>query len=270
MIERVIGDDVELSLRPAPDAGSVRADRSQLEQVLMNLAVNSRDAMPQGGRLSLSTARNGESLVDLVVSDTGVGMDEDTLARAFEPFFSTKAERGTGLGLSTVYGIVAGAGGTIALDTHPGAGCTFKVSLPRLAKKPRATRPTAAQPERGSGSVLIVEDRADLGEPLERTLVDFGYNAVGAENVDHALALLADRGEHFDALLTDVVIPRMGEVELAVRAGELRPGLKVLYMSGYAPDAKRRELFASDGAAFLQKPFPPDELAAKLAALVGA
>jgi len=268
MIERVIGDDVELSLRLATDAGSVRADRSQLEQVLMNLAVNSRDAMPNGGRLSITTARNGDSTVDLIVSDTGVGMDEDTRTRAFEPFFSTKADRGTGLGLSTVYGIVAGAGGTIALDTRAGAGCTFKVSLPRLASKPRSVKPSAVQPEQGSGTVLIVEDRADLRELLERTVVDFGYNAVAAENVDHALALLADRDQHFDALLTDVVMPRMSGVELAARAGELRPGLKVLYMSGYAPDAKHRALFASDGAAFLQKPFTPDELVGRLAALI--
>jgi DNA-binding NtrC family response regulator len=166
-----------------------------------------------------------------------------------------------------VYGIVAGAGGTISLETRAGAGCSFRVTLPRLPNRPRSSKPVAIAPTRGSGTVLIVEDRVDLRELLERTLVDFGYDAIAAENVDHALAVLADLGQHIDALLTDVVMPRMGGVELAARAAELRPGLRVLYMSGYAPDARHRELFASEGAAFLQKPFTPDELAAKLAAL---
>ena len=268
MIERVIGEDVELSLRLGRDAGSVLADRSQLEQVLMNLAVNARDAMPEGGRFDVSTHRSGESSVELIVSDNGIGMDEDTRSRAFEPFFSTKADRGTGLGLSTVYGIVSGAGGTITLDTLPGAGCTVRVTLPRLPSRAQAAKPARVAVEQGSGTVLVVEDRADLRELLERTLVDFGYQAIAAENVDHALALLADRERHLDLMLTDVVMPRMSGVELAARAVELRPGLKVLYMSGYAPEARHRALFASDGAAFLQKPFTPDELAARIAALI--
>ena len=268
MIERVIGEDVELSLRLGRDAGSVLADRSQLEQVLMNLAVNARDAMPEGGRFDVSTHRSGESSVELIVSDNGIGMDEDTRSRAFEPFFSTKADHGTGLGLSTVYGIVSGAGGTITLDTLPGAGCTVRVTLPRLPSRAQAAKPARVAVEQGSGTVLVVEDRADLRELLERTLVDFGYQAIAAENVDHALALLADRERHLDLMLTDVVMPRMSGVELAARAVELRPGLKVLYMSGYAPEARHRALFASDGAAFLQKPFTPDELAARIAALI--
>jgi two-component system cell cycle sensor histidine kinase/response regulator CckA len=269
MIERVIGDDVELSLQLAHDAGNVRADRSQLEQVLMNLAVNARDAMPNGGRFSIATSRNGDQRGELVVSDTGSGMDDDTRQRAFEPFFTTKADRGTGLGLSTVYGIVAGAGGTITLDTQPGAGCQFRLSFPRLEKRARARPAATASVAQGSGSVLVVEDRVELRELLERALKSFGYDAIAAENVDHALAVLADRERHLDVLLTDVVMPRMSGVELAGRATELRPGLKVMYMSGYAPDARHRELFATDGAAFLQKPFTPDELAARLAALVG-
>ena len=269
MIERVIGDDVELSLQLAHDAGNVRADRSQLEQVLMNLAVNARDAMPNGGRFSIATSRNGAKLVDLVVADTGSGMDDETRQRAFEPFFTTKADRGTGLGLSTVYGIVAGAGGTIALDTQPGAGCKFRLSFPRLETRARARPAAAASVAPGSGSVLVVEDRVELRELLERALRSFGYDAIGAENVDHALAVLADRDRHLDVLLTDVVMPRMSGVELAGRAVELRPGLKVMYMSGFAPDARHRELFATDGATFLQKPFTPDELVARLAALLG-
>jgi two-component system, cell cycle sensor histidine kinase and response regulator CckA len=268
MIERVIGDDVELTLTLAPDAGNVRADRSQLEQVLMNLAVNARDAMPDGGRFSITTGRNGESLVDLIVADTGLGMDEETRLRAFEPFFTTKEERGTGLGLSTVYGIVAAAGGTIALDTRPGAGCVFRISLPRVERRLRARRPATIDPLAGSGRLLVVEDRNELRELLQRALKSYGYDAIAADSVDHALAILADDSQHLDALLTDVVMPRMGGVELAARAHALRAGLKVMYMSGYAPDARHRELFASEGAAFLQKPFTPDELAARLATLL--
>jgi signal transduction histidine kinase len=268
MIERVIGEDVELSLELAADAGNVRADRSQLEQVLMNLAVNARDAMPDGGQLVIATARRGDSLVELIVSDTGVGMDDETRSRAFEPFFTTKAERGTGLGLSTVYGIVVGAGGTITLDTHAGAGCRFRISLPRLQRPARQSAPAANPGAAGSGTVLVVEDRSDLRDLLTQALEAFGYHAIAAENVDHALQVLADPSQPIDGILTDVVMPRMSGVELAARAAELRPGVRVLFMSGYAPDAKHRALFSSEGAAFLQKPFTPDELAARLGALL--
>jgi two-component system, cell cycle sensor histidine kinase and response regulator CckA len=268
MIERVIGDDIELSLRLATDAGGVRADRSQLEQVLMNLAVNARDAMPDGGRLTISTSRNGDALVDLHVADTGIGMDEETRLRAFEPFFSTKGDRGTGLGLSTVYGIVSGAGGAISVDTHPNQGCSFHISFPRLSTRPTPSPPPPTSVLHGRGTVLIAEDRVELRELLERALTEFGYEAIAAENVDHALSVLADRSRQLDVLLTDVVMPRMSGVELAARASELRPGLKVLYMSGYAPDPKHRELFARERAAFIQKPFSPDELAARLATLL--
>jgi two-component system cell cycle sensor histidine kinase/response regulator CckA len=268
MIERVIGDDVELSLKLAADAGNVRADRSQLEQVLMNLAVNARDAMPEGGQLVIATVRHGGSLVDLIVSDTGVGMDDETRSRAFEPFFTTKADRGTGLGLSTVYGIVIGAGGTITLDTGPGTGCRFRISLPRLERPAGPSAPDANAPATGSGAVLVVEDRSDLRDLLTQALEAFGYTAIAADSPDHALTILGDTSRPVDALLTDVVMPRMSGVELASRAAELRPGLKVLFMSGYAPDPKHRALFASDGAAFLQKPFTPDELATRLGALL--
>jgi CheY-like chemotaxis protein len=210
------------------------------------------------------------SYVRLSVTDTGIGMDEETRARAFEPFFSTKAERGTGLGLSTVYGIVTGAGGTISLDTQVGQGCRFRLSFPRVATRAPAAAPAAATVARGSGIVLIAEDRGELRELLERVLLEFGYEAIAAENVDHALAVLADRERRIDVLLTDVVMPRMSGVELAARAAEMRPGIKVLYMSGYAPDPQHRALFGSEGAAFLQKPFTPDELATRLAALLRA
>jgi signal transduction histidine kinase len=168
LIERVIGDDIELHLDFATDAGSVRADRTQIEQILMNLAVNARDAMPDGGSLRISTRRDGADRVVLAVSDTGVGMDEATRARAMEPFFTTKGERGSGLGLSTVYGIVVGAGGAIALDNQPGYGCTIRIALPRDVD-PAAPRQAAAQPEVvGRGSVLVAEHGAECANCSEK------------------------------------------------------------------------------------------------------
>ncbi len=269
MIERVIGEDVVFSLSLAQDAGKVRADRSQLEQVLMNLAVNARDAMPNGGQLIISTARRDDLHVDLVVTDTGTGMDDETRSRAFEPFFTTKGEHGTGLGLSTVYGIVSGAGGTIALDTRPGGGCRFRITLPRVvtAATPGGALDASTGPT--TGSVLVVEDRRELRDLLAQALQAFGYDAVTADGAEDALSMLADPAIRIDVLLTDVVMPRMSGVELAERAAELKPGLKILFMSGYAPDPKHRALFSREGAAFLQKPFTPDELSARLSQLVG-
>ena len=270
MIERVIGDDIVLRLTLAHDAGTVWADRSQLEQVLMNLAVNARDAMPNGGQLLIETKRGTDSSVSLTVADTGVGMEEATRARAFEPFFTTKEGAGTGLGLSTVYGIVTGAGGTISLDTSPGAGCTFRITLPRLTTRAEEReRPAATAIGPGSGTVLLVEDRDDLRSMLLQALTLSGYEGIAARDAEHALSLLGDPTFRIDVLLTDVVMPGLSGVELGARATELRPGLKVLYMSGYAPDPRHRALFASDRAAFLPKPFTPDELTARLNELVG-
>jgi len=267
MIEQVIGDDIEFSLQLAPDAGSVNADRTQLEQVLMNLAVNARDAMPSGGRLSVGTARRDDS-VELTVADTGVGMSEEVRSRAFEPFFTTKGQQGTGLGLSTVYGIVANGNGSIVIDSELGAGCTFKITLPRVSgsQKPHAKliEPTV----HGSGIVLVVEDRGDVREVVSRTLSDFGYQAIAVESGEEAIRTLSDRALTVDLLLTDVVMPRMSGVELARLATALRPTLKVLFMSGYAPDPQHRALFADNGGSFLQKPFTPQQLTGKIAALL--
>jgi two-component system, cell cycle sensor histidine kinase and response regulator CckA len=271
LVGRVIGDDVELSLRLAPDAGSVRVDPAQFEQVLMNLAVNARDAMPQGGRLSLATSRLGEGSVELSVTDSGIGMDEETRARAFEPFFTTKGERGAGLGLSTVYGIVTAAGGSIGLESRPGVGSTFRLKLPRFPSAADARIATdQAIAFRSGAAILVAEDRPELRELLRDSLLEFGYQPILAETVEHAVRLLGDSACKIDLLLTDIVMPRMSGVELAAKAQELRPGLKVLYISGFAPDPKHRELFANNGANFLQKPFAPEQLADKVAAVLGA
>jgi signal transduction histidine kinase len=270
MIERVIGDDIELALQMAPDTGSVNADRAQLEQVLMNLAVNARDAMPKGGRLAIETRRHGHANLELIVTDNGTGMDENTRARAFEPFFTTKGDHGTGLGLSTVYGIVVNAGGSITAESQPHQGSEFHIVLPRVASRAQPRKPVAETPTAGAGDVLVVEDRVDLRELVGNSLQVYGYRAHVADSVDDALRILADRRCELDALVTDVVMPKMSGVELAAQALKLRPGIRVLFMSGYAPDPEHRALFANNGAAFLQKPFTPEQLAAKVGALLAA
>jgi len=264
LIESVIGDDVRLSLQLHPDAGNVRADRTQLEQVLMNLAVNARDAMQGGGMLTITTQRERDARVSLVVTDTGAGMDEATKARIFEPFFTTKGERGTGLGLSTVYGIVAGASGTIEVDSKPGAGCTFRILLPRESERVASHERRVPRAENGSGTVLVVEDQADLREVIGDSLRAFGYEAVLAHNATHALSILGQPQSQIDVLLTDVVMPGISGVDLASQAIVVRPNLKVVFMSGFAPDPAHRALFSQQSTAFLQKPFTPQELASLL------
>jgi two-component system cell cycle sensor histidine kinase/response regulator CckA len=267
MIERVIGEDIELRMQLTADAGAVQADKTQLEQILMNLSVNARDAMPNGGVLTIATARDGASRVMLSVADTGEGMDEETRARAFEPFFTTKGNRGTGLGLSTVYGIVSGASGTIGIESRRGEGTLVRISLPREEGVPAQAESIEETTVQGSGTVLVAEDGAELREVIGESLRAFGYKPILAANAEEALRILEDPKRKVHTLLTDVVMPGVSGVELASRALELRPSLNVIFMSGYAPDPRHRALFARDGAAFLQKPFTPQELAIKLAAL---
>ncbi|MGH8189710.1 MAG: ATP-binding protein, partial [Steroidobacteraceae bacterium] len=265
MVERLIGDHIEFRLDLAADAAGVYADRAQVEQILVNLAVNARDAMPSGGTLTVSTAREGERRVTLTVADTGLGMDEETRARAFEPFFTTKGQSGTGLGLSTVYGIVASAGGTIDMETSPGMGCKVRISLPRHERESAGAAHVAANAN--VGTVLVAEDRSELREVIGEALNAFGYGTILAKDAADALRLLSEGERPVEILLTDVVMPGMSGVELAARALELCPSLSVLFMSGYAPDPDHRALFSSKRRAFLQKPFTPQELAEKLAAL---
>ncbi len=281
LLRRLIGEHIELRTSLAPKVGAVRADPGQLEQVIVNLAVNSRDAMPQGGQLTIETA-NAEldeayaaahfpakpgSYVLLAVTDTGTGMDAATKSHIFEPFFTTKEKgKGTGLGLATVYGIVKQSDGYIWVYSEPGHGTSFKIYLPRVADAPgpvrRAFEPSASA--RGSEMVLAVEDDEMVRALIRRMLETRGYTVLLASHGDEALRLLERHPGRVDLLMTDVVMPGMSGRDLADRVAELRPGIKVLYLSGYTDDAIVRHGVLEPGIAFLQKPFTADALARKV------
>jgi two-component system, cell cycle sensor histidine kinase and response regulator CckA len=287
MLRRLLGEDIELVTSLDTTAGAVNADPGQLEQVLLNLAVNARDAMPPpgGGRLSIETARftlHQEHVerrhrlppgdyACLVVGDTGVGMDEATQAHLFEPFFTTKeVGKGTGLGLATVYGIVKQSGGYIWVYSEPGRGTTVKVYLPRVpvvAEAPSAApapAPTPREVRGGHETVLLVEDAAPVRALARRSLEAHGYRVIDAFDGPSALELSARHRAPIDLLVTDVVMPGMSGRELAERLAPVRPGMKVLYTSGYTDDAMVRQGVLNAGVAFLQKPFVPDSLARKV------
>src|SRR3989440_6142438 len=280
ILRRVIGEDIELTITLAPDLESVRADVGQLEQVLMNLVVNARDAMPTGGRLTVETAnvehdpeyaRDREAaavrrFAMLAVTDTGCGMDEATRARIFEPFFTTKeVGRGTGLGLATVYGIVKQAGGFIWVYSGAGQGTRVKIYLP--AGGATAERTTAAAPTpapRGTGTVLLVEDAAAVRAVTKQMLERQGYTVLEAPDGEAGLRLAQRHRGVIHLLLTDVVMPRVGGRELAEQMARLRPDVKVLYASGYTDDSVVRHGILESGTAYLQKPFSPESLARKV------
>jgi PAS domain S-box-containing protein len=286
MLRRLIGEDVDLQCLTDPHLGTVRADPGQIEQVLMNLVVNARDAMPGGGKITIET-RNldvGETearlrasvppgpYVLLAVSDTGTGMDEETLAHVFEPFFTTKEPgRGTGLGLSTVYGIVRQSGGHISVYSEPGGGTTFKIYLPRLDEPavPDAT-PAPTRAAGGTETVLLVEDEEMVREMLQETLAGAGYRLLVAADANHALARAAAHRGSIQLLLTDVVMPGGSGSELAERLSLVRPGIRVLYVSGYTEEAIVRHGVLARDVAFLGKPFTPDELLARVRQLLDA
>ena len=285
MLRRLIGEDIELLTVLADRVGAIKGDGGQLEQVIMNLAVNARDAMPAGGKLTIETA-NAEldeayahshepvrpgPYVMLAMSDTGSGMSEEVKARIFEPFFTTKEPgKGTGLGLATVYGIVKQSGGYIWVYSEVGKGTTFKVYLPRVEGVPEArpVRPRPVEPARGTETVLLVEDE-DMVRALARTaLLRYGYQVLEAANGGEAL-LQCERGtEAIDLVITDVVMPRMSGRELAARLRRLLPKMKLLYISGYTDHAVVHHGEIEPGAAFLEKPFTPDALARKVRAVL--
>jgi two-component system cell cycle sensor histidine kinase/response regulator CckA len=271
MMRRLIGEDIELLTRPAPGLGRVRADPGQIEQILMNLAVNARDAMPDGGRLILETAnadleesfarqhpgaRPGR-FVTFVVTDTGVGMDAEVQSHLFEPFFTTKDQgKGTGLGLATVYGIVKQSEGYITVRSEPGRGATFTIYLPRVdAPSDRAPTRAPAVSAGGTETLLVVEDESTVRDLLGEILQGLGYTVLSTGDVDEALAIVRDRREPIHLLITDVVMPKMNGRELARRITALRADLKVIYMSGYADSAIIHQGILESGAAFIQKPF---------------
>jgi len=280
MLRRLIGEDIELSTRLAPDLPTVRADPVQIEQVIVNLVVNARDAMPGGGRLSIETtvrrvqearARSGGSTrgdcVVLVVSDTGSGMDAATQERIFEPFFTTKEKgKGTGLGLSTAYGIVKQSGGDIRVTSVPCSGSTFEILLPAVGERAdddAAKAPVGRVEAPRHATVLLAEDEDGLRALNGRVLEARGYRVLTASNAAEALLLAERQPGPPDLLVTDVVMPGASGRELARRLRDRHPGLKVLYVSGYAEDSR-----VEDDASFLQKPFTPEGLSERVAELL--
>jgi signal transduction histidine kinase/ActR/RegA family two-component response regulator len=278
MLRRMLGEDVELALQLGPDLWSTKADKGQLEQIVMNLVVNARDAMPNGGRLTIAPAnaelaetRACEHLgvepgryIALTISDTGVGMDRTTRAHAFEPFFTTKERgRGTGLGLSTVFGIVKQSGGSISLESEPGVGTTFKIYLPRVIGDTRDSRPAVAGPTAGSETILLVEDEVQVRQVIGRVLRQAGYSLLEADHPAEALKVAASHRGDIDLLVTDVVMPAMNGRQLADQVLGLRPKARVLFMSGYTNDVVLRH-GALDSVGFLQKPVTPESLLRKI------
>ena len=281
LLRPLIGDNVELTTKLAVDAGHTRADAGQLEQVLMNLVVNSKDAMPSGGRIVIQTLNitlddsyRGEqtfirpgNYVVLSVSDNGSGMDKETQSRIFEPFFTTKEKsKGTGLGLSTVYGIVKQSGGYVMVQSEMGHGTTFHIYLPRVEETAElhGVAPAARAPAGGSETVLLVEDEESVRQLVRETLETKGYRVLEAENGQIGLATAAAHQGTIDLLITDVVMPGMSGRELAQRLVEARPHTKVLYLSGYTEDAIVSEGTIEKGMAFLQKPFTLHNLSRKV------
>jgi signal transduction histidine kinase len=270
LLERLLEDHITLTLELSREPLLTEIDPGQLDQVLVNLAVNARDAMEAGGALTIMTRNDGDA-VTLAVCDTGVGMDAATKLRAFDPFFTTKEQgRGTGLGLSTVYGIVQQAGGTIEVDSAPGLGTTFVIGLPTTHKAPDAGRrgSTPEGPPSGTETILLVEDEDVVRQLIATSLESFGYRVLVASAPSRAQEIAAR--EDFDLLMTDVVMPEMNGRELALVLQAQRPALRVLYTSGYASHVLLENGVLSEATSFLQKPFPLDVLACRVREVLDA
>jgi two-component system cell cycle sensor histidine kinase/response regulator CckA len=284
MLQDLVGDRVELALDLGADLCFIRMDPAQLDQILIELVVNARDAMAEGGRITIETRNVGVadldetvpggvhdgSFVQLSVSDDGTGMNADTLARVFEPFFTTKTgAKGRGLGLSTVYGIVKQSGGIIAVSSKPGEGTRFDVFLPQT-KAEAATRSENAVPKekRDPETILVVEDESPVRMLVRRTLQTQGYTVLEAGSAEDAISLVAERADPIDLLLTDSVLPGASGPDLARELGATRPDMRVLYVSGYSVDPGLQSGMLTEGQAFLQKPFALDALASKVRELL--
>jgi CheY-like chemotaxis protein len=283
MLTRVIGEDIDLVMVPAAGLGAVRADAGQMEQVIMNLAVNARDAMPSGGKLTIETSnvsldddyarvhaplRPGDYVM-LAISDTGLGMDSETQSHIFEPFFTTKGLKGTGLGLSTVYGIVKQSGGYIWVYSEPGKGTTFKIYLPRVAEKAESPAQVASTAESvaaepGTETILLVEDETNLRYLARQFLEKQGYRVIEAADGAIAMQIAVAHEGMIHLLLTDVIMPGMNGRELAQRVSEIRPNTKVLYMSGYTENVIGHNGTLDAGVRLLQKPFTLSSLKSKV------
>ena len=275
MLRRTIGEDIELVSRLAPDLGPVRADPVQVEQVLLNLAVNARDAMPEGGRLTIETLNirlpTGPG-VRIRVEDTGVGMTEEVRAHLFEPFFTTKeVGKGTGLGLATAYGVVQQSGGTIGVTSTPGRGSVFVIDLPQVAGEPAPAKPPLQPgPDGGTETILLVEDEEAVRNLTRRVLEHNGYRVLSAPNAESALELSRLHRSEIHLLLTDVVMPGMSGPRLAeILAGE-REGLRCLFMSGYAATTLEQKILLKEETTFLQKPFTTAQLIRRVRDVIDA
>ena len=286
LLRPLIGEQIELTTQLVPGVGCTRADAGQLEQVLMNLVVNAKDAMPRGGKISIRTAavsldnsyrpenvfiKHGPYVM-VSVSDSGQGMDRETQARIFEPFFTTKEKgKGTGLGLSTVYGIIKQSGGYVFVQSEPGRGTTFSIYFPRVDEPSEFTGPTPASTYSAGGSetILLVEDEASVRELVRDTLSSRGYRILEAANGNDALQLAASHSEPIHLIVTDVIMPGLGGIELAQQLLAERPNTRVLYLSGYAEDVFANPLTTDPNTAFLQKPFTLQSLSRKVREVLG-
>ena len=281
MLRRIIGENIDLRAVLEPTLGNVNADPGQIEQIILNLIVNARDSMPNGGKLTIETdnvyldeeyVKNHVSAqvgphVMLAVSDTGHGMEHSTISRIFEPFFTTKElGKGTGLGLSTVYGIVKQSGGNIWVYSEVGRGTTFKIYLPRVDDGVDEYKRglEEAKVNKGSETILLVEDEAMLRKLARQTLSGYGYRIVEASNGDEAITIAANHEGHIHLLLTDVIMPGINGRDLGIKLLETRPSLRVLFMSGYTDDAIVHQGVLDESANFIQKPFAPESLARKV------
>jgi CheY-like chemotaxis protein len=286
MVRRLIGEDIQIDLVHGESLGRVMADRGQVQQVLMNLALNARDAMPSGGRLSIRTANELASTSDsdergstprdyvvLEVMDTGSGMDEATVAQIFEPFFTTKGEgMGTGLGLATVYGIVKQSGASITVETAPGEGTKFRILFP-TADLVDSVLPKKEDPEitdSGSETILLVEDELSVLALAQRILQMRGYKVLTASYGEAALGIASLPGQQIDLVVTDVVMPGMNGRTLGDAAQQHRPGLKILYMTGYSRNAIVHQGRLDPGVSLIQKPFSESALASRVHGILSA
>jgi two-component system cell cycle sensor histidine kinase/response regulator CckA len=279
MLRRLIGEDIDLRIVPGEGLGRVKADSGQVEQILLNLVVNARDAMPGGGRLCIETsntildgafssvhphAGTGPHVL-LAVSDTGVGMSEDTQAHLFEPFFTTKERgKGTGLGLSTVYGIVSQSRGYIHVYSELGTGTTVKIYLPRVEGEVETVSPVSDPAPHGTETVLVAEDDTPVRDFVTRVLSANGYRVLSASEGFDALRLCGESADPVHLLVTDVVMPGMGGRELAFRVKAAKPGIRILFVSGYTGNTISHSGNLEEGLEFLQKPFTPDALLRKV------
>jgi hypothetical protein len=286
MLRRLIGEDIELRTSFDPGAGLVKVDPGQFEQVIMNLVVNARDAMPRGGVLTIGTATAGIGrnpsagqpmlpagrYVMLAVSDTGAGMDARTTRRVFEPFFTTKeVGKGTGLGLAMAYGIVKQSGGDIRVHSEPGRGTTFRIYIPQLDSGEKASmesRPLELRPMRGTETILVLEDESALRTLMRQVLVGAGHTVLDTGDPDEAIRLSRKHSGEIDLFITDMVLPKLSGPQVAERILEIRPGIRVIYTSGYPGKTNIPSRLRRHGATFFEKPFTPDSLVERVRAVL--